>query len=204
MRIKSEERRQAILEIARKLFTTKGVEKTSMSAIAKKLGGSKGTLYNYFSSKEEIFIGVMEAAVEDDMSTAFQELSVKKSLKIALLDFGYNYLKVILAPEPMAIHKMVIAEGGRSNISHHFYENGPKKGWSKVSKFIEFHVEDGTLQSCDIWIASLQLKALIEAELLEQYELGIISQPNDDLIHEVVERAIKSFLMIYKAKEDEN
>ncbi len=61
MRVKSEEKRQAILEIAKDSFTKQGFEQTSMSHIAKMLGGSKATLYNYFSSKEEIFTAVMES-----------------------------------------------------------------------------------------------------------------------------------------------
>lgn len=198
MRVKSEERRQAILKIAKNLFTTLGVEKTSMSAIAKTLGGSKGTLYNYFSSKEEIFVAVMESAVEGGIPTAFRNLSPEKTLRAALLGFAYNYLKAILAPEPMAIHKMAINEAGRSNISQHFYENGPKKGWDQVSKFIDLHIEKGTINPCNSWIASIQLKGLIEAELLEPYELGVTPQPSDKLIDEVAERAIDSFLMIYK------
>ena len=44
-------RRQAILDIARESFVTDGFAATSMSAIAVRLGGSKGTLYNYFRSK---------------------------------------------------------------------------------------------------------------------------------------------------------
>ena len=36
-----------------------GFAATSMSAIATRLGGSKGTLYNYFKSKEELFGAVV-------------------------------------------------------------------------------------------------------------------------------------------------
>lgn len=198
MRVKSEERRQAIIQIAKKLFTTQGVDRTSMSAIAKELGGSKGTLYNYFGSKEEIFAAVMESVADRGMSLAFDELSPEKDLDIALMDFGYNYLILILTPELAAIHKMVIAEAGRSPISHHFYEHGPRKGWSLVVDFFQSCIDAGTLGPCDTWVAALQLKALLEAELVEQYELDIIPQPSDTLISEVNARAIKSFLMIYK------
>ena len=46
MRVKSEERRQAMVEVARQAFTELGFENTSMSEIANRLGGSKATLYN--------------------------------------------------------------------------------------------------------------------------------------------------------------
>lgn len=197
MRVKSEERRKAILDIAQKLFAKYGVAKTSMSAIAKELGGSKGTLYNYFSSKEEIFTAVMDSVGGAGLSLAFVELSFKKDIKLALYDFAYKYLELILSQELMAIHKMAIAEAGNSTIPQKFYENGPKKEWAKVIKFLDFHIDEGNMKPCNTKIAVLQLKALVEAELLEQYELGVIDKPDKKELLEVSQRAIDSFFMIY-------
>ena len=59
------ERRRAIVAIARDHFFEHGYAGTSMSAIAAALGGSKGTLWSYFRSKEELF-----AAVVDDTATS--------------------------------------------------------------------------------------------------------------------------------------
>ena len=39
-----------------------------MSEIAKQVGGSKATLYNYFKSKEEIFAAVMESSATRDIA----------------------------------------------------------------------------------------------------------------------------------------
>jgi TetR/AcrR family transcriptional repressor of mexJK operon len=50
-----DKRREAILDVARSVFSEEGYAATSMSSIAARLGGSKGTLYNYFKSKEELF-----------------------------------------------------------------------------------------------------------------------------------------------------
>ena len=44
-----------ILEAAMKIFSTKGVAKTRMTDIAEAAGIGKGTIYEYFRSKEEIF-----------------------------------------------------------------------------------------------------------------------------------------------------
>ena len=50
----SEKRRQ-ILDGAREVFRAKGYEGASMDAIAKAAGVSKGTLYVYFTNKDELF-----------------------------------------------------------------------------------------------------------------------------------------------------
>lgn len=55
MQILKDEIRNRIEESARLLFLKKGFEGVSMREIAKYAGESKSNLYNYFSSKEEIF-----------------------------------------------------------------------------------------------------------------------------------------------------
>ena len=60
-----EARIRAILEAALDLFSQKGYENTKMEEIAKKAELSKGLLYFYFISKEEIFIKIIEEAYDD-------------------------------------------------------------------------------------------------------------------------------------------
>src|ERR1700722_18233744 len=61
-----DQRREHIINVAREIFFEQGYSAASMSRIAARLGGSKGTLYNYFKSKEELF----EAQVRDMCSYA--------------------------------------------------------------------------------------------------------------------------------------
>ena len=49
-----ETRKNEIMDTALELFATEGFDKTSISSIASKAGISKGLLYNYFDSKEEL------------------------------------------------------------------------------------------------------------------------------------------------------
>ena len=52
-------RRETIMESAREFFFTKGFNATTMDEIAHKAELSKGALYLYFASKEEIYVSVM-------------------------------------------------------------------------------------------------------------------------------------------------
>ncbi|MGM7682318.1 TetR/AcrR family transcriptional regulator [Cytobacillus sp. Hm23] len=49
-----------ILETAMKLFAQNGYHNTSMQEIAHESGVAKGSLYNYFSSKEELFLSIFK------------------------------------------------------------------------------------------------------------------------------------------------
>src|SRR3569833_824386 len=59
-RLDRDARRELILDVAQEVFLEEGFANASMSTIAARLGGSKGTLYNYFKSKDELFTAYVE------------------------------------------------------------------------------------------------------------------------------------------------
>ena len=54
------ERKQEILDVAERLFSTKGYDDTSTNDILKEIGIARGTLYYHFQSKEEILDAMIE------------------------------------------------------------------------------------------------------------------------------------------------
>ncbi|MFH1296440.1 MAG: TetR family transcriptional regulator [Bacteroidota bacterium] len=61
-----EDRRELILNAALELFAKQGISYTTIQQIAKKAGISKGLIYNYFTSKEEL--------LEEIITTSFHHL----------------------------------------------------------------------------------------------------------------------------------
>ncbi len=62
--VDKEKRRKEIALATLEIFSEKGFEATSMSQIAKLAGIGKGTIYEYFESKEELILSAIEAWVE--------------------------------------------------------------------------------------------------------------------------------------------
>ena len=56
----SEERKQQILNAAEEVFTQKGFDEARMEDIAEGTGLSKGTLYLYFKSKDDLIIAILD------------------------------------------------------------------------------------------------------------------------------------------------
>ncbi len=52
--VDKEAKRKKILEASMRVFAKKGVENTKMKDIAKSAGIGKGTIYEYFNSRDEI------------------------------------------------------------------------------------------------------------------------------------------------------
>ncbi len=59
-----EEKRDLIINTALRLFANNGYYSTPISKIAKEAGISKGLMYNYFESKEDLLISIMDLFIE--------------------------------------------------------------------------------------------------------------------------------------------
>jgi len=63
--VDKEEKRTRILEAAIRLFARLGLPNTKMMAIAEAAGIGKGTIYEYFKSKEDLFFAAFNAYVKE-------------------------------------------------------------------------------------------------------------------------------------------
>ena len=92
-----EARRDQILMAALKLFGSKGYQNTSISDIAQRADLSKGLLYNYFESKEELLNEVIVFAFRE--TTEAGELTLNKEnltsdeVLVSLLDSYFLMMK---------------------------------------------------------------------------------------------------------------
>lgn len=84
--------RERIIQAAVESFTQTGYDKTKMDDIARRLGLSKGTIYLYFKSKEELFVAICEHNIkESDKEDA--ELFVKKENIVSDAEQIYNNIR---------------------------------------------------------------------------------------------------------------
>ena len=116
MRIKTVTRRNAIIEAAIRVFLEHGFEKTTMSDIADELGGSKATLYGYFSSKEELFLEAMSTLGEAHFAATFAELSTGGDIRDMLHRFGISMLRITTSTDALAMFRLMTAVSTRPEI----------------------------------------------------------------------------------------
>jgi AcrR family transcriptional regulator len=196
MRVKTEEKRQAIIDAAFQVFSEMGFEQASMSEIAARTGGSKATLYGYFPSKEEMFAEVMMGAAQEAIAGA-ELLKTSLPVRETLVRFGKSHLTAILKPELLAVRRLAIHEGGRSNVGALFYERGPMPGWQMVGNALQQWIDAGQLRNCDPTIATAHLRGLYEAELVEPCLHGAPADTSSRNIAKVVQRAVDVFMAAY-------
>lgn len=52
MKVRTEARREAIIDAAASVFLEMGYERASMNEVTKRMGGSKATIYSYFPPRK--------------------------------------------------------------------------------------------------------------------------------------------------------
>ena len=77
----AEERRNEILDVAERLFGTKGFDNTSTNDILNEIGIARGTLYYHFKSKEDILDAMIERMTGQLVAKA-KIISEKKELPV--------------------------------------------------------------------------------------------------------------------------
>lgn len=69
-----EEKRDRLLLEAAKLFAEKGFNETDMNGLAKKAGVSKGSLYDYFDSKTDLYLYVCRDGLEKSRQAVYSDI----------------------------------------------------------------------------------------------------------------------------------
>ena len=123
-------RRQDILAAAWQLFRESAGDLPTVSRVARRVGLSKGTIYLYFSSKEELFFSVFENRIQEWVRSIETALGDKKK-NVDMADLS-RVLAGYAAENPLVIKLGTITKS-----------------------FVEYNVDAGIIYDCDRRIVSL-------------------------------------------------
>lgn len=193
------DRRDAIMDVAQTSFMRDGYAGTTMSAIAAALGGSKGTLWSHFPSKEELF-----AAVVDRATTAYRQQLAQilagstDDLPSTLLAVCSSFLAKLSSPEGLALHRLVMGEAGRfPEVGRIFYDRAPRAARTLLGAFLTDAMARGQLRPDDGERAARALMTLCMAGCHQKLMIGIISEPSPEMLDADAAFAVDIFLRAY-------
>jgi AcrR family transcriptional regulator len=86
-------RREEILDAAEKVFFTRGIENSTMEDVAVKAELSKGTLYLYFKSKEDIHWAITHRGIKDLLTEMQNLVDPGKDAIENLLIIAYAFIR---------------------------------------------------------------------------------------------------------------
>jgi AcrR family transcriptional regulator len=188
-----EERRCAILAIAQRHFQELGYGGTTMSGIAAELGGSKGTLWAYFPSKEELFAAVLDSWIEQ--YAPMREPRAGEDLRETLVAYCIDFLKIMLTPEVTALYRLVIAEAPRfPELGRIFFDRAPRRRQQMLAHLLDAEIAGGRLVPHDTLTASAQLHHSCLFRLFMHNLWGLDPDLSPDRIAKDAQAAVALFL----------
>ena len=197
MRVKTEERRLAILAAAQAVFLERGYSAASMAEVAARVGGSKQTLYSYFPSKEDLFVAVILEKGAEQVAPVFEGLNADEDLRAVLTRFARALVTFILGDDAVAFRRMILAEGAKSNVGKLFFEHGPKRRWTQMVDYFAACIERGVMRPVDPWLACTHLQGLLEAGPFQRRLEGVLDSVDADEIVATADAAVDVFVRAY-------
>ena len=193
-----DDRRDAILAIAREVFMEEGYAAASMSAIAARVGGSKGTLYNYFRSKAELFGAVVQSDCERGQAAMLDLVTDDEDIAKVLTIHGRAFVRLMLSDDVIAIHRMVVAESARfPEVGEAHFQAGPRRGKDLALALLAKAEANGQLKLADAERAADQIMDLMLSGLYRRRLWNIHPRPTEAEMDANVDAAVALFMNAY-------
>ena len=188
VRAKRERRKDArpgeLIEAALELFVEKGFAATRAEEVAKRAGVSKGTLFLYFSSKEELF----KAVVRENLSGQFTEWNAMfdsfpgttpEMLKFCM----HSWWECIGSTKASGITKLMMSEAGNFPELAEFYKTEViRPGNLLIQRMIQRGIDRGEFRPMDAKKAVYTVMAPMLFLALWTHSFGTLDDASTHLI----------------------
>ncbi|MBL8262593.1 MAG: TetR/AcrR family transcriptional regulator [Xanthomonadaceae bacterium] len=191
-------KRAAILEAAKRLFTTHGFDGVSMDQIATEAGVSKLTVYSHFGDKESLFGAAVRAKCEEQLPSELFLVGLEGSLREQMVAIARAFFALVTSEEAVAMHRMMMIPGaGDSHVRELFWQAGPQRVKEGFATFLRDEVARGALDIPDIDRAASQFFCLLKGEVHMQLMCGLCCMPPSDDVDTHIEATVDLFLRAY-------
>jgi AcrR family transcriptional regulator len=198
---KRNRRREAIINAARQVFFESGYTATSMSSVAARLGGAKGTLYNYFGNKEELF----EALVRDFCTRWADRMlgaTLEGSPALSLTAFAEQYLTHLLSEQGVRLLRELVAESHRNpQLSRIFYALGPVRGREGLETYLEACKAKRLINAPNCALAADEFLALCRSSTPLEVLLNLTRPLSSAEIRTQAAQAVGTFMRLYQSAD---
>jgi AcrR family transcriptional regulator len=189
-------RREAILAIAGQLFAQHGVAATSMSMVAKALGGSKATLYSYFKSKEELFVTYVALYCAAREAVYDQCLELDGTLEANLARFAEVYLGEMLSEEGIEHLRMIGGQAQRSPLVCRAYYQARRAPPARTLQILLRNVGPTSGWAANAETLADRFMDLLLAAPLQARLCNASPEPSPDEIRRFVQEPLRIFLSL--------
>ena len=169
---RKEDRPQEITEAAFGAFAENGFTATKVEDVARRAGVSKGLLYVYFKTKEELFKAVIRSVVTprlDELTRTLDtsDLSAEAFIRGPVLEF---MKRVPGSPVSIVIRLMISEAPKHPDLVEYYWQNVASRGLGALRQLLRRGVENGEFRET----AVNELPQLLVAPVMMSIVWGIV------------------------------
>jgi len=196
-RRRKEERPQEITEAALAAFAEKGYAATRVDDVAKRAGVSKGLLYLYFKTKEELFKAVIRSVVTprlDELTRTLDasDLSAEAFIRGPVLEF---MKRVPGSPISVVIRLMISEAPKHPDLVEYYWQNVASRGLGALRQLLRRGVDNGEFRET----AVNDLPQLLVAPVMMSIVWGIVFADRSLDTDKLIETHVDMILAYIKA-----
>ena len=173
-RRRKEARPAELLDAALALFVEKGFAATRSEEVARAAGVSKGTLYLYFPSKEELLKAVIQHYIANEIAAGAQEAaSLEGSTPEVMSQLLVTWWSRMYESPASGVFKLVLTEVRNfPEIAQFYVERVIEPGEALVADLLRRGIERGEFASVDIDVAVHTLIMPLVLLCIHKHTLG--------------------------------
>ena len=177
--VKRERRKEArpgeLLSAALDLFVEKGYAATRVEEVAARAGVSKGTLFLYFPSKEELFKAVVRENISGNFKDWNEQLESFEGSTMEMLGFCMNsWWDRVGATRASGINKLMVGEAGNFPDIAAFYQREViQPGHLLIRRVLQRGIDRGEFRPVDLDYAVYSVVAPMIFLFLSRHSMGV-------------------------------
>ena len=182
---KRERRKEArpgeLLDAALDLFVEKGFAATRVEEVAARAGVSKGTLFLYFPSKDELFKAVVRESISGRLVEWNSDFEAFKGSSCDMLAYCMNsWWDRVGATKASGLTKLMMSEAGNfPDIAAFYQQEVVRPGHSLIRRILQRGIDRGEFLSMDLDYAVYSVIAPMVFMILSQHSPGVCMSTAD-------------------------
>lgn len=139
-------KKERVLTAATELFAERGFHRTEMDEIARRAGISKGSLYNYFKSKDDLFLYICNLGIHEFRQSVWREIPSDWNIYRQVEELFRMEVPLILEhPQNFQIY-LNLASSGMKRFADRYTRKGEEFGARRLKALLREGIAQGIVR----------------------------------------------------------
>jgi AcrR family transcriptional regulator len=140
------QKKDRVLTAATDLFAERGFHRAEMDEIARRAGISKGSLYNYFTSKDDLFLHICNLGIHGFRQSVWREIPSDWDIYRQVEELFRREVPLILEhPHNFQIY-LNLASSGMKRFAHRYTRKGEEFGARRLKALLQDGIARGIVR----------------------------------------------------------